>query len=176
MKWAKGIDACPTLAITYSELANEYNELGNTKLSIQYLNLAEKGLNKLHWSVTCPVEKGYRNIAYVFFRLGNYSASLKYSHTALTIIRKNLGEESAALSGVYEFIGDSYFSMGYSEQAIENYYNAREILQTSWKKLFNMLDKKIILVKIQGGQIEEAEKLISKNKEASPRDLAVLYF
>ena len=158
----------PYLVVLYSELANSYYELGNVSKTNQYIQLTEEGLEHCSWNINSQIEKGYIGLAYLLFNSGNYNGAIKFAKKAIAIIRKNLGEDCFFIYDMYSLIGDSNHSLGNLESAIENYNNAKENSQHSQKTLqkrIEILNEKIICVKIQGGNLKEVEKILQQIKD-----------
>lgn len=166
------------LAIFQSELAYLYNCVGNNQSSYEYLLLAEDGLEKSHWNLFCNLEKGYINVAYLLIQTGKYSAAIPWAKKALTIVRKNLGEDCAQLYEIYCIMGDCYFSLWSLEGAIENYNNAKQIpqqYQFDYLRKLQEIDTKIMLVYIQSGQIQEADKIVKEFTGKTKEEYANFY-
>lgn len=115
--------------------ANSYNYLGaiqyitmEFKKAITYYNSALKIYKEINGGNSLQVALCKNNIGQAYLQLKDYENALKHLKISVQIIKENLGETHSALSQYLLPLGQYYYQLGETNQAIKIFTEALDIL------------------------------------------------
>lgn len=112
-------------AMSYHDVGEAYNRLGDYEKALKYLNMALSYFTKVEGEESLSVSYQYNSIGHTYFNMGDLDSALRHLLLA-TKIREKVAEQEP-LADSYNNIGGLYVQMKEPSKALEYLHKALDI-------------------------------------------------